>query len=85
MSARIINLHTGDITPLVAVWHERDQPDIYHCEDCGEELTEEEVDRLSADDTPRWTCDPCSELHWMDLWLDRSYEAQDRAVMRGMG
>lgn len=62
-----------------------DATDIYTCEDCGEVLTEEEVTRLAKDDTPRWTCNTCDELHWMDLWFDRSQEAQDRAVLRGMG
>lgn len=85
MSARIINLHTGDITPLVAVWHERDQPDIYHCEDCGEALTEEEVACNHEHDAARWTCRHCDEVHWMDMWFSRSQEAQDRAVLRGMG
>lgn len=133
MSARIINLHTGEVTPPVSVWSDTgyvpgvfgvkcylcdqwlpeddepktwmvyngyqpahiacqqwfespdDEPDSYQCEGCGEALTEEEVDRLSADDTPRWTCDPCNERMWDDLWSARSHEAQDRAVLRGMG
>ena len=76
MSARIINLHTGLVTEMGIAWHEDFEPET--CRYCNTHIPND------ADDGD-WTCDDCTERMAMNDWLDRSAEAQDRAVLQGYG
>lgn len=68
----VINTHTGEHTPYQTIWHE-DWDACVRCGDACETLDDEGY------------CDTCNELRAMDDWLNRPAEAQDRAVLRGMG
>lgn len=77
--AAVINLKTGTRTPYRVVWtvaSDANEPDT--CRYCTA-ATPADVD----DDD--WACDECTERLALADWFNRSHEAQDRAVLRGMG
>lgn len=67
--------HAPDCEWALSHAHTRDLPT---CR-CCTATTPADVDE---DD---WTCDDCTEQLAMADWFSRSHEAQDRAVLRGMG
>lgn len=95
MTPRIVNLTTGQITPLQVVWSDTDHTPT--CECCGtyEPFCTCEPDSclhcnepLRDIDEDDILCDNCIERlanAMIDDWLNRSHEAQDRAVLRGWG
>ena len=77
MTPRIVNLTTGQITTLQVVWHEEEPDTCLHCNEPLRDIDEDDI-----------LCDNCIERlanAMIDDWLNRSHEAQDRAVLRGWG
>lgn len=93
----IVNLKTGTRTPMRVVWtadmdaNERGMKDVYINGNPVEQDDEPDTCRYCTATTPAdvddddWACDDCTERLAMADWMSRSDEAQDRAVMRGMG
>ena len=71
--AYVINTRTGTRTPYRVVWSAH----LDTCTRCDQPMPDDRQD----DDI----CDDCLEIAAIDDWLNRSHEAQDRAVLRGMG